>query len=130
MPGPIQAIGLYEATRVAVKSANLTWLADTQLLNWQQAGDVSNETVWATEVMPSQGLHKAITSQYRGEGLSLERLLLDVHSGHFFGPVGVFVYDLLAISIGLMAISGLVLLLRGRHNGSGNGNSKRRRPGP
>jgi len=133
--GPIQAIGLHETTTVAVISANGMWLADEQLLGWQQAGDISKVTAWATEVTPSQGLRKAITSQYRGEGLSLERLLLDAHSGRFFGPVGVIVYDLLAIAVGLMAISGLVLWLRGRRNGNGNvngngnGSGKKRRPG-
>ena len=124
--GPIQAIGLHEAKTIAVRSAHRMWLAEAQLLGWQQAGDISTETVWATEVTTSEGLHKAITSQYRGEGLSLERLLLDFHSGRFFGSAGVFVYDLLAIAVGLMAISGLILWVRGRRNGNSNGNGKKR----
>ena len=131
---PILAIGLHEGTTVAVKSVNQMWLADAQLLGWQQAGEITTSTAWATAAPPPQGLHKAIISQYRGEGLNLERLLLDFHSGRFFGPVGVFVYDLLAIAVGLMAISGLVLWLRGRRNGNrngnGNGNGRKRRPGP
>jgi len=126
--GPIRAIGLHEGATVVVKSAKQMWLADAQLLGWQQAGDISKETVWAIQVTPSEGLHNAITSQYRGNGLSLERLLLDFHSGRFFGPVGIFLYDLLAIAVGFMAISGLVLWVRGRRNGNGNG--KKRRPGP
>jgi len=44
-------------------------------------------------------------------------VLLDLHSGRIFGPVGVLVYDLLALTLGFLAISGLVLWFRGRRNG-------------
>jgi len=62
-------------------------------------------------------LIQTITQQYRGEGLSVERVLLDFHSGHIFGPMGVFIYDLLAVAVGFLSISGLVLWIRGRRNG-------------
>jgi hypothetical protein len=123
--GPIQMIGLYKGTTVAVRTANQVWLADEQLLDWEPLGDSVKETVWATAVTPPPDLHKAITRQYRGEGLSMERLLLDFHSGRIFGPVGVFVYDLLAIAVGLMAISGLVLWFRGRRNGNGRNGAQK-----
>ena len=66
-------------------------------------------------------MRQNILRQYRGHGLSLERLLLDFHSGRIFGPAGVVIYDLLALVLGFLAISGLVLFLRGRRNGAGNG---------
>lgn len=119
--GPIEAIGLYEETIVAVKSANQLWLADEQMLDWQPAENVSTGAVWSSPVLPPPELHRDITSQYRGDGLSMERLLLDFHSGRIFGPVGVLVYDLLALAVGFMAITGLVLWFRGRRNGNGNG---------
>ena len=50
--------------------------------------------------------------------MSLERLLLDLHSGRFFGSAGVLVYDVLALAIGFLAISGLILWIRGRRNGT------------
>ncbi len=62
-------------------------------------------------------LQQAITRVYRGEGLSLERLLLDLHSGRIFGSIGVLVYDLLALALGFLSISGLVLWFRSRRNG-------------
>jgi len=58
----------------------------------------------------------------------MERLLLDFHSGRIFGPVGVLVYDLLALAVGFMAISGLVLWFRGRRNGNGNGKNGPSKP--
>ena len=126
--GPLEAIGVYEDTVVAVRSANQLWLADEQMLDWQQTENVSTDAVWSSPVLPPPDLHRAITSQYRGDGLSMERLLLDFHSGRVFGRVGVLVYDLLALAVGLMAISGLVLWLRGRRNGNGNGKNGDSRP--
>lgn len=119
--GPIDAIGLYEDTVVAVISANQLWMADEQMLGWRKAENAITDAVWSSPVITPPDLHRAITSQYRGDGLSMERLLLDFHSGRIFGPVGVLVYDLLALAVGFMAISGLVLWFRGRRNGNGNG---------
>ena len=53
-----------------------------------------------------------VVAAYRGEVLSLQRLLLDMHSGRFFGSKGVWVYDLLALLVFLLAGSGLVLWIR------------------
>ena len=128
--GPLEAIGLYKNKVVAAKSVNQVWLADAQILGWRKAGIAAEDIVWSSPVSTPQVLQRAITEQYRGDGLSIERVLLDFHSGRIFGPLGVIVYDLLAIAVGFMAISGLVLWLRGRRNSNGNGNSKRKRPGP
>lgn len=126
--GLLEAIGLHENTTVMVKSADQVWLADAQMLDWQRAEDATESTVWSSPVSTPQDLRNAITRQYRGDGVSLERLLLDFHSGRIFGPVGVLVYDLLALAVGFMAISGLVLWLRGRRNGNGNGKNGGSRP--
>ncbi|MDX2427074.1 MAG: PepSY-associated TM helix domain-containing protein [Xanthomonadales bacterium] len=113
----IELIGLHESTVVSVKSAGQLWLADTQLLNWRQAGDASPDPLWANSEFAPDGLQQAITESYRGEGPSLERLLLDLHSGRIFGTIGVLVYDLLALALGFLSISGLVLWFRSRRNG-------------
>jgi len=114
---PIESIGLHDNTIVSVKSAGQHWLADTQLLNWRQADDVSPDPLWAVSEPAPDGLQEAVTGSYRGEGPSLERLLLDLHSGRIFGTIGVLVYDLLALALGFLSISGLVLWFRGRRNG-------------
>ena len=114
---PIESIGLHENTVVSVKSAGQLWLADTQLLNWRQADDATPDPLWAVSEPAPDGLQQAITASYRGEGPSLERLLLDLHSGRIFGTIGVLVYDLVALALGFLSISGLVLWFRSRRNG-------------
>ena len=119
--GPIESIGQLADGSVVVQSADQLWLADAELLNWQQPKDTNIDPIWAFSEPAPDVLREAITRQYRGEGLSLERVLLDLHSGRIFGSVGVLVYDLLALAVGFLAISGLIFWLRGRRNGKQNG---------
>jgi len=114
---PIESIGLHENTTVSVKSAGQLWLADTQLLNWRQSTDATPDPPWVIAQPAPAHLQQAITASYRGKGPSLERLLLDLHSGRIFGSIGVLVYDLLALALGFLSISGLVLWFRSRRNG-------------
>lgn len=119
--GPIESIGLLTGDVVAVKSANQLWLADTDLLGWQQAGNIHIDPIWSKPAPVPTTIHQAITRQYRGAGISMERVLLDVHSGRIFGPIGIFIYDLLALAVGFLAVSGLVFWLRGRRKSKQNG---------
>jgi len=119
--GPIESIGLLADGSVVVKTSHQLWLADAQLLSWQQAEATTTTPVWSSPGSAPEALQQAITHQYRGNGLSLEHVLLDFHSGRIFGSIGVFVYDLLALAVGFLAISGLIFWLRGRRNGNGNG---------
>lgn len=116
--GLIKAVGLVASERVIVDTGQQLWIADSQLLSWEQAGKVDLKPVWSAPEPEPESLTQTITENYRGSDISLERLLLDLHSGRFFGPVGILVYDLLALSVGFLAISGLVIWLRSRKNGS------------
>ncbi|MFT5351416.1 MAG: hypothetical protein ACI9MF_002239 [Gammaproteobacteria bacterium] len=53
-------------------------------------------------------------SLYRGKGLSLERILLDLHSGRLLGNAGVFIVDLAALFFVFLALSGSWMWLRKR----------------
>lgn len=120
--GSIESIGLLAGTRVIVESAGKRWLADEELLDWQNAEELNTEIAWATPAVAPETLRTTIISSYRGEGLSVERLLLDFHSGRIFGPIGVLIYDLLALTVGGLAISGLIFWMQGRRN---NGSSRK-----
>lgn len=115
--GPIESIGLLPDGAVVVKSTGQLWLADAELLGWQPAEQTISNPTWSVSEPAPLPLILTITQQYRGEGLSVERVLLDFHSGHIFGSIGVFIYDLLALAVGFLSISGLVLWIRGRRSG-------------
>ena len=116
---PIEAIGLQLNKTVSVRSAGQVWLADADLLNWQRAEEPITSLDWSSSQVAPDELQESITHLYRGDGLSLERVLLDLHSGRIFGAIGVLVYDLLALALGFLSISGLVLWFRSRRNGKG-----------
>jgi hypothetical protein len=115
--GVIESIGLLENGRVAIKSSSAFWSADADLLQWQPMVDIPGTVAWAEPASEPYSVTQSVIRQYRGTGLSMERLLLDFHSGRIFGPAGVLVYDLLALVVGFLAVSGIVFWVRGRKNG-------------
>ena len=116
-PVPIESIGLHKNSIVSVKAAGQLWLTDADFLGWQRVDKAIAEPLWSYSEPAPDDLQQAITRLYRGEGLSVERVLLDLHSGRIFGKIGVLVYDLLALALGFLSISGLILWLRSRRNG-------------
>jgi len=116
-PVPVDAIGSDENGRVLVKSGDQIWSSDAELLNWQSDESTLAEPHWSTSIPANEVLQRAINDSYRGDGLSLERVILDLHSGRIFGSIGVLVYDMLALALGFLAISGLVLWTRSRRKG-------------
>ena len=119
--GMIDSIGLLSDGSVTVMSDGQLWQADAELLSWHRISDTVTAQEWSLSRSAPTALQQSIGKQYRGHGLSLQRLLLDFHSGRIFGSIGIIVYDLLALAVGFLAISGLVLWLRSRRNGNRKG---------
>ncbi len=65
------------------------------------------ELSWVGPSAPPAPLRAEILRQYRGEGLSWERLLLDLHSGRILGKAGVYLVDAAAILLLLIALGGV-----------------------
>jgi len=122
--GSIEVLGLHEDGAVVVRTAGRHWRADTQLLTWEDFGEAPPATQWSSPAPAPEDLLRAITRQYRGEVINLERLLLDIHSGRFFGKGGIIFYDLVALAVGFLAISGLVFWFRGKRNGKRVANAR------
>jgi hypothetical protein len=59
-------------------------------------------------------LRAELVRQYRGRGLSVERLLLDLHAGRILGEFGAWLVDLTAIACLGLAVTGLWLWSRRR----------------
>jgi len=114
--GPIETIGLLPDGAIVIGSALQLWRSNSDLLSWQKTADTTG-IIWSSPELAPDPVQYAIAQHYRGDKLNLERLLLDFHSGRIFGTIGVLVYDLLALAVGFLAISGMILWLRGRRNG-------------
>lgn len=117
-PGPIVSVGRLPDGTPALGTASGTWVADEQFLHWRPAIADGADPAWSVATPAPAEITEAVSGQYRGRGLSLERLLLDLHSGRIFGSFGRLFFDAVAVAIGFLAVSGLIVWFRGRKNGN------------
>jgi hypothetical protein len=114
VPAGIRALGLTAAGDLVVRAAQGIYQADSSILTWHASADDSIN--WMLPGPPLPALRAALQQAYRGTGLTLERLLLDIHSGRIFGSRGVYFVDALALLFLVLAITGVWLW--GRHYAS------------
>ncbi|BAJ03583.1 uncharacterized iron-regulated membrane protein [Shewanella violacea DSS12] len=113
LPRDIQEIG-YDG-QIWLKAQDGYFMADDQLIEWTKAMPFS-PIPWAVPLQTdtAQTEAAAISLLARSSHLTWERVLLDVHSGRFFGSLGPWFMDLVALSLIIMAISGIYLWQQGR----------------
>lgn len=110
--GPIQSIGLYQ-DRAVIRTEREAFIADASLAQFGPlavGSDIEVQWVQASDVETS--LAEALQRDAIGRGLTLERVLIDMHSGRIAGPVGVWLMDIAALALIFLSISGLVLWWR------------------
>jgi len=111
VPGPIASIAT-EGSRLVVRTRGGEQYASTDLLAWRRAE--AARAAWSEAAPAPDRLRERVAEHYRGQVLTLERLLLDLHSGRFFGALGVVIVDLAAIAFFVLAATGLWLWLARR----------------
>ena len=74
-------------------------------MEWRHEADP--EVTWAEPVTLPPGLRDRLVETYRGKGLPLERVLLDVHSGRILGAWGVYLVDAAAVLFLGLVLTGL-----------------------
>lgn len=87
------------------------WTPDADWLEFDRY-QASYEVTPPTELELSEAESEALLSAFQGEGVSLYRVLLDLHSGRLFGWGGRTLMDLSAIAILLLVTSGIAGWLR------------------
>ena len=107
IPADIKTIGITRDERLAIGTANGFHLADSELLAWQATS--RPDAHWSEPVTLDPALVTALQASYRGNGLPVERVILDLHSGRILGPWGVYLMDGAAIVFLLLACSGIWL---------------------
>jgi hypothetical protein len=94
---------------------NGNYETDQNLFEWHKIADVNLSGKCAvfsssTELSNEQ-LAQSITN-YRSHFLTLDRVIYDLHSGRFFGEIGVYVIDFFAFLIALLSFSGIYIWFR------------------
>jgi len=112
VPAGMKAIGTTTDGTIAIKAAHGYYLTDESFLEWTETDTVDATWSMASDTPPA--LTRALQAAYRGNGLPLERVVLDLHSGRILGNAGVLLVDAAAIVFLLLAISGIWLWSRRR----------------
>ena len=79
-----------------------------------QAEPYAEEADWVRPAAAPAPVTQAVLAAYRGDGLSLERVLLDLHSGRLFGHWGPLAMDAAAVLFFILAGTGIVNWARSR----------------
>jgi len=110
----IGAIGKYGDTTFVLDTGTLM-VTDIDFSDWQQLRLKDRHTVkWSAPDSLPVKRHQQLVHHYRGSTLTLERVILDLHSGRILGNVGVFIMDLAAILLCLLSLSGLWIWIQQR----------------
>lgn len=107
IPAGIRAIGVTSDRQLVISTANGFHITDSELLAWQEIAQP--DARWSEPVTPDPLLVTSLQTSYRGNGLPVERVMLDLHSGRILGPWGVYLMDGAAIVFLLLAGSGIWL---------------------
>ena len=98
---------------VIIKSAHGYYRVNLDILNWNEHDLLSAN--WSdTSNNISEKLRIAIFNEYRGKGLTIERVLLDMHSGRVVGKWGTYFMDLVAILMLVISATGIWMWLKRR----------------
>ncbi|MDT8283084.1 MAG: PepSY domain-containing protein [Gammaproteobacteria bacterium] len=101
----IQRLGMKYKRPVIETSEPLYYMADEHILDWDV---ISNEGIdWAETYVLNDLEKEKLLIAYRGNGLKLERIILDLHSGRIFGHYGIYLMDAAAIALLWLSFSGL-----------------------
>ncbi|MEE9398559.1 MAG: PepSY-associated TM helix domain-containing protein [Methylococcales bacterium] len=110
VPGHIERIGADRNDLIYLKTAQGNYYSNDMLFSWKP-GDINN-IGWAESKSPPSDLIATIAQSYRSNILPLDRVLLDFHSGRFFGQWGVYIVDAASLLLVFLAISGSMIWLR------------------
>ena len=106
VPESISKIGLLNNTRLAVLAHGEVYVADEDLLSWDETEIDTENVKWVDTTELPDAMKNRFFSNYRYHVLPVEKVVLDLHSGRFMGSNGVFIMDAAAIIMALLAISG------------------------
>ncbi|MBV1875915.1 MAG: PepSY domain-containing protein [Cycloclasticus sp.] len=110
VPNNISHIGLDNEQQINILANNEIYRFSTDLNLEKVAWDYNIN--WLTEEPLSEPDSSAIIQRYKSNIISLETLMLDVHSGRFFGSYGALFFDLVGIILLFLAFTGVIIWIK------------------
>lgn len=108
---PITRAGRTEDLTLVIETESGNFTSDANLLDFSEIPS-GQSIAWSSSVTPTDANLKTWKTAFSGDGIPLDRVILDLHSGRFFGTIGKWVYDLTVIGVLILSATGLVLFFR------------------
>jgi hypothetical protein len=115
LPAGIQSLTVLD-DRIYLATDNATLEFDVFTLG-VTASDIAFETIKDSRQMATplpKSLQEKLKEQASGPSVSLETVILDLHSGRFFGQFGVLFIDLIGLLVCFLSITGLIAWIKRR----------------
>ena len=107
LPPHIQSLGLQQ--HLWLKTQSGLFVADSDLIDWSETQPLA-AIPWVKAL--DNANNAEVAEQIRSSRLHWERVLLDLHSGRFFGSFGPWLMDLVALSLIIMSLTGCYIWLQ------------------
>ena len=114
VPAGIRQLGIAPDGGVVSRTGHDYYQPDADFIRWTRWDSDPSQIQWAVPTELEPKLKTALRHHYRREVLPRERLILDLHSGRFFGVLGPWVFDAAAIILALLSLSGTWIWLKRR----------------
>lgn len=106
---PVVRVGKTDGAAV-IESGGRLYRSDPDITVFEPWDEGLHEGVrWSSATRPDEAELDALATLYRGRGLTVERVLADVHSGRILVFAGPLLMDLVAIFMIILSISGLIM---------------------
>ena len=119
LPGPIERLGR-AGDRPVLDSNGALFVGDadvTAFTPWP--GAETGKVAWSVaSTAPAKDVEQ-IQEAYRGSGVSVERVLADIHSGRIVALAGPALLDIVGIILVVLSVTGLILWFRPRDQSNG-----------
>ena len=117
LPGDIERVGR-AADLAVLQSSGRLFRSDAEVASFQAWTDGAAADIdWSPEVDRTAAGLEALQQEWRGQGVTVERVLLDLHSGRILAAPGRLLLDIVAIGMILLGISGLFMTRARRRTG-------------
>jgi hypothetical protein len=113
LPGRIEQLGLDNAGALAIRTRDGSWHSDQQMLEWRPTHS-STGIAWSEPDTAAAALASKLKTDYRSRTLTVEKIMLDLHSGRIVRIAGPWLLDAIGITLLLLAGTGLWLWLSGK----------------
>ena len=107
LTGPVEQVGR-AGDRVILRSAGKLCQSDPDVAAFEVTDEVTAE-YWSAGTPPDAEETAALEAAWRGQGLTVERVLLDLHSGRILSKTGPVLMDLVAVFLIVLSVSGLIM---------------------